>query len=92
MKALIDSYFILQGIENGRVPFQAKFTLQELLSNSGTCADTEFFYTLQENWSVLDLKEAESMYLLVSRDNDLSVGFLTRVNKHDFNTFEIEEG
>lgn len=92
MKALIDSYFILQGIDNGRVPFQAKFTLQELLSNSGTCADTEFFYTLQENQSVLNLHEYESIYLPVSRDNENSVGVLSRVNKQDFNDFEIQEG
>lgn len=68
--ASVRTYKIV-GFENGEF-FAIILRLAELLSNN-TDTDTEFLYTLQENYcdAILDLKVGESLPIKSSRANEI---------------------
>lgn len=91
----MELYFICTGLHNGQVPFIAKFTMSEVITNSGRLKDTELFYTLQElKGAEIEafLKFATPFQFRVSRDNEESIAIFSRVGKRIYDETVIFEG
>ena len=79
----MNKYYIVQGFETNCTPLTAKFTLKEIMSNTGVNADTEMFYALQEMHGdkIIDMvPNGSPMTVYLSRDNSRSKGVIACVS------------
>jgi len=81
-------FFIVAGLENGYIPFTAKFTLSDLLSNTGKYADTEMFYSLndlnEEKFNDLCKLDYVPIEIEINRDNPNSKALIVKVSQEKY--------
>lgn len=71
--------YIVTGIEVNQ-PVTFKTTAIELITGKGKNEGTEVLYSLQMDVDrILDLKQRQSMYISLNRDNSESLGVIHRV-------------